>query len=119
MTQTAGTGATTLPRMRVAEALLPEAIGKRIREVPIEDWREIIGVARDVYYDGANQPAPTTAYWPLFQDRFNGDKEMMRRSVNFVLRTPRAGSACPASSRPRRRSSSRQPQSGYGRRSRQ
>src|SRR5579872_2299165 len=69
------------------------AVGKRIREVPIEDWREIVGVARDVYYDGASQPAPTVAYWPLFQDRFNGDKEMMRRSVNFVLRTPRAGSA--------------------------
>ncbi len=69
------------------------AIGKRIREVPTEDWREVIGVARDVYYDGASQPAPTIAYWPLFQDRFNGDKEMMRRYVNFVLRTPRAGSA--------------------------
>lgn len=69
------------------------AIGKRIREVPTEDWREVIGVARDVYYDGASQPAPTIAYWPLFQDQFNGDKEMMRRYVNFVLRTPRAGSA--------------------------
>jgi predicted permease len=69
------------------------AIGKRIREVPIEEWREIIGVARDVYYDGSGQPAPTVAYWPLFQNQFNGDKEMMRRYVNFVLRTPRAGSA--------------------------
>jgi len=69
------------------------AIGKRIREVPIEDWREIIGVVRDVYYDGASQPAPSVAYWPLYQDRFNGDKEMMRRYVHFVLRTPRAGSA--------------------------
>ncbi len=69
------------------------AVGKHVREAPSEDWREIIGVARDVYYDGASQPAPTAAFWPLYQDRFNGDKEMMRRSVNFVLRTPRAGSA--------------------------
>ncbi len=69
------------------------AVGKRIREVPTEDWREIVGVARDVHYDGLSQPAPTTAFWPLFQDRFNGDKEMMRRSVDFVVRTPRAGSA--------------------------
>jgi predicted permease len=72
----------------------PEAaVGKFVRESTTEDWREIIGVARDVYYDGASQPAPTIAYWPLYQDRFNGDKEMMRRYVNFVLRTPRAGSA--------------------------
>jgi hypothetical protein len=69
------------------------AIGQRIREVPIEEWREVIGVAHDVYYDGASQPAPSIAYWPLFQDQFNGDKEMMRRYVHFVLRTPRAGSA--------------------------
>lgn len=69
------------------------AIGHLVREAPREEWREIIGVARDVHYDGANQPAPSAAYWPLFQDRFNGDKEMMRRGVNFILRTPRAGSA--------------------------
>jgi len=72
----------------------PEAaVGRRIRESNTEDWREVIGVVRDVYYDGASQPAPTVAYWPLHQDQFNGDKEMMRRYVNFVLRTPRAGSA--------------------------
>ena len=69
------------------------AVGKQIREAPVEDWHEIIGVVRDVYYEGASQPASSTAYWPLYQDRFNGDKEMMRRWVNFIVRTPRAGSA--------------------------
>ena len=69
------------------------AVGQRIRESNTEDWREIIGVVRDVYYDGASQPAPSVAYWPLHQDHFNGDQEMMRRYVHFVLRTPRAGSA--------------------------
>ncbi|HEY6488598.1 MAG: ABC transporter permease [Terracidiphilus sp.] len=69
------------------------ALGKRVREAQTEDWHEVIGVARDVYYDGVSQPASSIAYWPLYQDHFNGDKEMMRRSVNFILRTPRAGSA--------------------------
>jgi predicted lysophospholipase L1 biosynthesis ABC-type transport system permease subunit len=69
------------------------ALGKHIRESANEDWREIIGVARDVYDDGVNKPAPTLAYWPLFQDRFNGDHEMMRRGVTYVIRSSRAGSA--------------------------
>lgn len=69
------------------------AVGKRVREATSEDWREVIGVVHDVYFDGASQPAPTIAYWPLYQDHFNGDKEMMRRYVNFLVRTPRAGSA--------------------------
>lgn len=69
------------------------ALGKQVREGPTEDWREIIAVARDIYDDGASRPAPTAIYWPLFQDNFNGDKEMARRGVSFILRSPRAGSA--------------------------
>jgi predicted permease len=69
------------------------AIGKRVRESDTEDYREIIGVAKPIYDDGVDKPAPTAIYWPLFQNNLNGDKEMIRRGVNFIIRSPRAGSA--------------------------
>ncbi len=69
------------------------ALGKHIREAAPEDWREIVGVAGDIYDDGVDKPAPTAVYWPLFQAHFNEDKEMIRRDVDFVVRSPRAGSS--------------------------
>ena len=69
------------------------ALGKRIRIGTTDDWREIIGVAKDVHDDGPNNPAPTSVYWPVMQDRFEGDKEMVRRDVAFAIRSPRAASA--------------------------
>jgi ABC-type antimicrobial peptide transport system permease subunit len=58
-----------------------------------DDWREIIGVARDVHDDGVNNQAPPTVYWPVFQDRFEGQKETVRRNTAFVIRSTRAGSS--------------------------
>ena len=69
------------------------AVSKRIRVGSTDDWREIIGVVRDVYDDGVNNPAPATAYWPVIQDRFEGQPETVRRDVAFVVRSSRAGSA--------------------------
>jgi predicted permease len=69
------------------------AIGKRIRVGNTDDWREIIGVARDVHDHGVDKPASATVYWPLYQDHFEGQKEDIQRGVSFVLRSQRAGSA--------------------------
>ena len=69
------------------------AIGKKIRVGTTDDWREIIGVSRDVYYDGVSKKAPAVVYWPLWRDRFEGQKEDIRRGLTFVVRSPRAGSA--------------------------
>jgi predicted permease len=69
------------------------AIGKKIRVGTTDDWREIIGVSRDVYYDGVSKKAPSTVYWPIWRDRFEGQKESVQRGITFVLRSPRAGSA--------------------------
>jgi hypothetical protein len=69
------------------------AIGKHIRVGNTDDWREIIGVAKDVFYDGVSQKAPTTVYWPVLMDRFEGQKQTIRRGVAFIIRSPRAGSA--------------------------
>jgi len=32
-------------------------------------------------------------YWPVFQERFEGQKETVRRNSAFIVRTPRAGSS--------------------------
>jgi predicted permease len=68
------------------------ALGKRIRVGTTDDWREIIGVVKDVHDDGVNQPAPTSVYWPIMMDRFEGQKEMLHRGIAVAIRSPRAGS---------------------------
>ncbi len=68
------------------------ALGKRVRVGSTDDWREIIGVVQDVHYDGVDKPAPTTVYWPVMGDNFEGEKQMLRRWIAFAIRSPRAGS---------------------------
>lgn len=69
------------------------ALGKHIRVGNTDDWREVIGVAKNVYYDGVSQKPPTTVYWPVFLAKFEGQPETVRGFVSFVIRSPRAGSA--------------------------
>ena len=69
------------------------ALGKHIRVANTDDWREIIGVAKDVYFDGVSQKPPTTVYWPVLMAKFEGEPESVRGSVSFVIRSPRSGSA--------------------------
>ena len=69
------------------------ALGKSVRVGSTDPWHEVIGVVGDVYNNGVNQDPPTAVYWGLFQDRFVTQKELVRRYVHFVIRTPRAGSA--------------------------
>ena len=68
------------------------ALGKRIRVGTTDDWREVVGVASNIYDDGVSQKAPTEVYWPLMMNNFEGQKEMVRRDVAIGIRSPRAGS---------------------------
>jgi predicted permease len=68
------------------------ALGKRIRVATTDDWREVIGVVGDVHDDGMNEEAPSSVYWPIMMDRYEGMKTMVRRDVVMVIRSPRAGS---------------------------
>ena len=68
------------------------ALGKRIRVGNNDDWREIVGVVANVYDNGVDMPAPTSVYWPVLMDHFEGQKENLRRGIAFVIRSPRAGS---------------------------
>lgn len=69
------------------------AIGKKIRVANTDDWREIIGVSKDIYFDGVSKKPPTTVFWPVWRDRFEGQKQDIRRGLTYVIRSPRAGSA--------------------------
>jgi predicted permease len=68
------------------------ALGKKIRVASTDDWREIVGVAQDMHENGVDQPAPTTVYWPVNKDNFEGQKHDLNRSIAFIIRSPRAGS---------------------------
>jgi len=67
------------------------AVGKRIKggTSPSSPWREIVGVAGDVYDNGAQEKPPTFAYWPALMDNFWGPKRATR-SGTLLIRTSRA-----------------------------
>jgi predicted permease len=69
-----------------------DAVGKRIRVATTDDWREIVGVVGNVYDNGVSQPAPSTIYWPVMRNNFEGQKEDVVRGVTFAIRSTRAGS---------------------------
>jgi ABC-type antimicrobial peptide transport system permease subunit len=51
-------------------------------------------VAADTRDDGVDKPVPTSIYWPTFLDHFQGNEtDYVNRSVWFVIRSNRAGSA--------------------------
>ncbi|MGA9669471.1 MAG: ABC transporter permease [Terracidiphilus sp.] len=68
------------------------ALGKKIRVASTDDWREIVGVAQNVHENGVDQGAPSTVYWPVMMQNFEGQKSQLRRGIAFAIRSPRAGS---------------------------
>jgi len=70
------------------------ALGKRVRVGTTDAWAEVVGVAADTRDDGVDKPVPTSIYWPTFLDHFQGNEtDYVNRSVWFVIRSNRAGSA--------------------------
>ncbi|MGH9199692.1 MAG: FtsX-like permease family protein [Vicinamibacterales bacterium] len=66
------------------------ALGKRIREyyAARSPWREIVGVAGDVYDDGADHPPPATIYWPAQPlDELLSMSGYQSRRVSVAIRT--------------------------------
>jgi len=68
------------------------ALGKRIRVTPDSDWSEIVGVATDVRDDGVDKDTRPTVYWPMMMRKFWDQEPLVRRTMAFTFRTPRAGS---------------------------
>jgi predicted permease len=67
------------------------ALGKRVRVAPTDDWREVVGVVADVHDDGLNKEPSKSAYWPITASKFEGEELHVTRGLAFALRTPRAG----------------------------
>jgi putative ABC transport system permease protein len=68
------------------------ALGKQIRANAKDDWREIVGVVRDVHDDGVDKEAPSSVYWPILAAHFTDTELDVRRYVTYSIRSPRAGS---------------------------
>lgn len=91
-----------LPEAMISENFAKEywgnpnnALGKRIRVSANDEWREIVGVVGDVYWDGTSKEAPATVYWPLIMNNFEGNTAKdtnVVRGMTYVIRTSRAGS---------------------------
>lgn len=69
------------------------AVGKQVREAPKSPWREVIGVVADERDNGVNQKAPAIVYWPVLVNDLWGEKVAVRRSMAFVVRSSRTGTA--------------------------
>jgi putative ABC transport system permease protein len=69
------------------------ALGKRIRIGATTQWREVIGVADDVYEDGTNQAAPSMVYWRTGVQYLFGMQAPpeVRRQITFAIRSDRTG----------------------------
>lgn len=77
---------------RMARELWAEpaaALGKRVRLLESDPWREIIGVVADVREDGLREPAPAIVYFPTLTRQ--GSPVDVFRSVIVAVRSDRAG----------------------------
>jgi predicted lysophospholipase L1 biosynthesis ABC-type transport system permease subunit len=69
------------------------ALGKRIRETGKAPWREIVGVVSDERDDGVDQKAPAIVFWPMLMANFINEETFARRTMAYMVRSPRAGSS--------------------------
>ncbi|HEY9183256.1 MAG TPA: ABC transporter permease, partial [Gammaproteobacteria bacterium] len=67
------------------------ALGKRLRTLDSEPWREIIGVVADVREDGLRESAPQVVYWPVLTRQGSPPAADVWRSVVFAVRSNGAG----------------------------
>ena len=68
-----------------------KALGRRIRENPKAPWRQIVGVAANVFDDGVNKKATAVVYWPMMVRDYWGVQTMARRRMGYAIRSPRVG----------------------------
>jgi putative ABC transport system permease protein len=69
------------------------ALGKRIRVGTTDAWREIVGVAEDVYDNGVQVKPPEIAYWPVLMDGwlFGSEHGFVTGNGMFAIRSNRTG----------------------------
>lgn len=67
------------------------AVGQRIRGTRTGPAHEIVGVLRDIHYNGVQTQAPTMVYWPVLIKDFLNSPTYVSRGVTFAIRSERAG----------------------------
>ena len=50
----------------------------------------MVSDARD---DGVHEKAPTIVFWPMLMANFINEETSVRRSISYIIRSPRAGSS--------------------------
>lgn len=68
-----------------------QAVGRRIRPYPQSPWREIVGVVGDVRDGGVEEDATAVVFWPLVVKDFFEPGLDGRRTLAYVIRSPRVG----------------------------
>jgi predicted permease len=63
------------------------ALGKRIRNFPEAEWREVVGVVGNVRHDGLAEDVVPSVYWPLAQEDFWGEGTAVQRNLSVVARS--------------------------------
>ena len=66
-----------------------KAVGRRVRNTPRNQWREIIGVVGNEYQDGVTRAAPTIMYWPIQIKDYWDVPVFAQRSIVFSVRSTR------------------------------
>src|SRR6185436_3393656 len=73
------------------------ALGKQIWESNSSDWREVVGIVADERDEGVDKKAPAVAFFPMLMTKFEGDDPSVRRTMAYMIRSPRAQSRAFAS----------------------
>jgi predicted permease len=69
------------------------AIGRRVREYKAMPWHEVVGVVEDIREQGVQENAPEIVYWPALLNVGGPYSSDAVRTVTFVIRSERAGTA--------------------------
>jgi predicted permease len=66
-----------------------QAVGKRVRNIAISPWREIVGVVADAHDDGIEQGPTAIAYWPLLVNNMWDASLNTQGALGYALRLDR------------------------------